>query len=49
MRAYDGLNGTRIRVTESDADPFDLELTGQIQPVNATIAINVTSKIIGAI
>ena len=49
VRPWNGVDGTRIVVTESNADPFDLELNGQIQPVNCTIAINVKSKIIGAI
>ena len=49
MRQWDGLNGAKIIVSESDREPFDLVVSGQIQPVNCTIAINVTAHIQGAL
>lgn len=38
-------DGTRLTLVETDSDPYDLELRGQIQPINCTIAINVKVKI----
>lgn len=49
MKAYDGATGTKLFVAESDSDPYDIVVTGTIMPVNATIAINVNTKITGAI
>ena len=37
--------GTRLIVQESDKNPYDIEIVGSIQPVNAIIAINVREKI----
>ena len=37
--------GTKLTLMESNVDPFDMELVGQIQPINATNAINVKAKI----
>ena len=33
--------GTILSLVESDSEPYDMELIGQIQPVNCTVAINV--------
>lgn len=38
-------DGTKLTLVESNADPYDMELVGQIQPINCTIAINVKAKI----
>ena len=38
-------NGTKLDLVESDSNPYDMELTGQIQPINCTIAINVKIQI----
>ena len=37
--------GTRLTIMESDYNPYDLIVTGTIQPVNATIAIEVRETI----
>lgn len=37
--------GTRLIVQESDKNPYDIEIVGTIQPINAIIAINVREKI----
>lgn len=37
--------GTKLTLIESSVDPFEMELIGQIQPVNAINAINVKAKI----
>ena len=37
--------GTRLILTESNYNPYDMELVGTIQPVNSTIAINVKETI----
>ena len=37
--------GTRLIVQESDKNPYDIEIVGTIQPVNAIIAINVKETI----
>ena len=37
--------GTRLILKESDYNPYDMELTGKILPVNSTIAINVNETI----
>ena len=37
--------GTRLTIMESDHNPYDLIVTGTIQPVNATIAIEVRETI----
>lgn len=34
-------DGTRLTLVESNSDPYDMELVGQIQGINCTIAINV--------
>ena len=40
---YNGTTGegTLLSLVESDSEPYDMELIGQIQPVNCTVAINV--------
>lgn len=40
---YNGTTGegTLLSLVESDSEPYDMELVGQIQPVNCTVAINV--------
>ena len=47
MIAYnsDTGDGTKLDLVESDSNPYDMELVGQIQPINCTIAINVKVKI----
>lgn len=37
--------GTRLVLIESNAEPYDMELGGQIQGVNCTAAINVKAKL----
>ena len=37
--------GTKLTLVESEHDPYDMELVGQIQPVNCTVAINVKASI----
>ena len=37
--------GTRLTLIESNDDPYDMELIGQIQPINCTNAINIKTKI----
>lgn len=37
--------GTRLQVYESESEPYFLEVRGNIQPVNSTIAINVKANI----
>lgn len=37
--------GTKLTLVESTAEPYDMELVGQIQPVNCTTAINVKAKL----
>ena len=37
--------GTRLVLIESDSEPYDMELEGQILPVNCTIAINVKAQL----
>ena len=45
--AYNSNNGqgTKLTLLESDSQPYDMELVGQIQPINCTIAINIRAKI----
>lgn len=38
-------NGTKLTLIEANSDPYDMELIGQIQPINCTIAINVKIQI----
>lgn len=38
-------DGTKLTLKESDSNPYDMELEGQIQGVNCTIAIQVKTKI----
>ena len=38
-------DGTKLTLKESDSDPYDMDLEGQIQGVNCTIAIQVKTKI----
>ena len=38
-------NGTRLTLVESDSNPYDMELKGQIQGINCTTAIIVKAKI----
>jgi len=38
-------NGTKLTLIETNSDPYDMELIGQIQPINCTIAINVKIQI----
>lgn len=38
-------DGTRLRLVESDSNPYDMLVVGTIQPVNCTIAINVEAVI----
>lgn len=47
MIAYNSVTGegTKLTLVESDSQPYDMELTGQILPVNCTVAINVKAKI----
>ena len=37
--------GTLLRLVESTIDPYDLDLVGQIQPVNCNGAINIKAKL----
>ena len=37
--------GTRLLLAESDNDPYDAILSGQIQPVNCTVAIEVQAEL----
>lgn len=37
--------GTKLTVKESDADPYSLIITGQIQPIKCTIAIEVEATV----
>ena len=41
MIAFDSTtgNGTRLTLRESEVNPYDMELVGQIQGINATHAI----------
>ena len=47
MIAYNGEtgNGTRLTLVESDSNPYNMELVGQIQGINSTIAIEVKVQI----
>lgn len=47
MIPYDSSTGkgTRLTLVESNSDPYDMELVGQIQPVNCTKAIIVKAQI----
>ena len=47
MIAYDETtgDGTRLLLVESNAQPYDMELSGQIQPINCTGPIVVKAKI----
>ena len=38
-------DGTRLTLVESDSNPYDMELKGQIQGINCTTAIIVKAKI----
>ena len=38
-------NGTRLTLVESDSNPYNMELVGQIQGINSTIAIEVKVQI----
>ena len=38
-------DGTKLTLRESDSNPYDMDLVGQIQGVNCTIAIQVKAKI----
>jgi len=38
-------DGTKLTLKESDSNPYDMDLEGQIQGVNCTIAIQVKTKI----
>lgn len=38
-------DGTRLTLAESDSDPYDAILSGQIQPVNCTAAIEVQAEL----
>ena len=37
--------GTRLRVAQSKEDPYAIEISGQLQPVKCTIAIDVTAEL----
>ena len=41
----DTMEGTKLTLVESEHDPYDMELVGQIQPVNCTVAINIKAYI----
>lgn len=41
----DTRDGTKLKLVESDSNPYDMVITGQIQPVNSTIAIQVQGTI----
>lgn len=51
MIAYDdkAKTGTKLTLIESDSNPYDMEVIGQIQPVNCTIAIMVEAEIQNAV
>ena len=38
-------DGTKLTLVESDSNPYDMELKGQIQGINSTTAIIVKAKI----
>lgn len=49
MKEYDGVKGTHVVLKEAENYPYEINLTGQIQPINSTIAIEVFTNIKGAL